>query len=232
MVYQTDDVHKDLKRRIVEEELSPGVFLVERDISLEYNVSRTPVREALRQLVSDGLVVLDRGRGYSVRQLSIEDLLEIFIAREAVEGTLASLATARLESKLRERVVLLRTKLEEIDAAVQPSKAVNLGRQLHDYLAEAASNRTLMDFYDKLRNVAALTRNLSKKSTEVEILSQQEHLRIINAVLAGDRNDAERAMRLHLRGTCERMVASYLKGSTTSLGFVDHVTMSQERIDR
>lgn len=228
MVYHTDDVHKDLKRRIVEEELSPGDFLVERDISLEYNVSRTPVREALRQLVADGLVVLDRGRGYSVRQLSIEDLLEIFIAREAVEGTLASLATARLDSKLRERVVLIRSKLEEIDAAVQPSKAVNLGRQLHDHLAEAASNRTLMDFYDKLRNVAALTRNLSKKSIEVEILSQQEHLKIINAVLSEDRNEAERAMRLHLRGTCERMVASYLKGSTTSLGFVDHVSLSRE----
>ena len=69
LVYHSDDVYKDLKRRIIEEDLRPGDVLVERDVSLNYNVSRTPAREALRQLVSDGLVVLIRGRGYSVRQL-------------------------------------------------------------------------------------------------------------------------------------------------------------------
>ncbi|MFW5843960.1 MAG: GntR family transcriptional regulator [Spirochaetota bacterium] len=223
MVYQTEDVHQDLKRRIVEEDLSPGDFLVERDISLEYNVSRTPVREALRLLVADGLVVLKRGRGYSVRQLTIEDLLEIFIAREAVEGTLASLATARLDAKLRQRILSIKSSLEEVDPTVQPIKAVNLGRQLHDSLAHAAGNQTLLDFYDKLRNVAALTRNLSKKSVDVEVVSRQEHLRIITAVLEERRDAAERNMRLHLRGTCERMVAAYLKGSTTSLGFVEEL---------
>jgi DNA-binding GntR family transcriptional regulator len=221
LVYQTDDVHTDLRRRIIEEELKPGDFLVERDISLAYKVSRTPVREALRQLVAEGLVVLKRGRGYSVKQLTIEDLLEIFIAREAVEGTLASLATARLDAKLRQKLIAIKSSLEEIDPAIQPIKAVNLGRQLHDALADAAGNHTLLDFYHKLRNVAALTRNLSKKSVDVEVVSREEHLHIINAVLEEQRDAAERNMRLHLRGTCERMVAAYLKGSTTSLGFIE-----------
>jgi DNA-binding GntR family transcriptional regulator len=221
LVYQTDDVHTDLRRRIIDEELKPGDFLVERDISLAYKVSRTPVREALRQLVAEGLVVLKRGRGYSVKQLTIEDLLEIFIAREAVEGTLASLATARLDAKLRHKLLAIKSSLEEVDPAVQPIKAVNLGRQLHDALADAAGNQTLLDFYQKLRNVAALTRNLSKKSVDVEVVSRQEHLRIITAVLEEQRDAAERNMRLHLRGTCERMVAAYLKGSTTSLGFIE-----------
>ena len=221
MVYQADDVYNDLRRRIMEEELKPGDFLVERDVSVTYNVSRTPAREALRQLVADGLVTLDRGRGYSVRQLTVEDILEVFIAREAIEGTLASLATAHVDTRLINRLVHIRERLEEVDPARQPVKAVNLGRQLHDLLATAAEHRILYDFYQKLRNVAALTRNLSKKSVDVEIISRDEHLRIIDAVVAGKRDEAERQMRLHLRGTCERMVATYLQKRTASLGFIE-----------
>jgi DNA-binding GntR family transcriptional regulator len=221
MVYQGDDVYKDLRRRIIDEHLKPGEFLVERDVSITYNVSRTPAREALRQLVVDGLVVLDRGRGYSVRQLTVEDILEVFVAREAVEGTLASLATGHPDSRFLDRVAGIRERLEAVDPARQPAKAVNLGGQLHDLLAETAENRILYDFYQKLRNVAALTRNLSKKTVDVETVSREEHLRLIEAVVAGMRDEAERQMRLHLRGTCERMVASYLQRRTASLGFVE-----------
>lgn len=221
MVYQADDVYKDLRRRIIEEHLKPGEFLVERDVSVTYDVSRTPAREALRQLVADGLVVLDRGRGYSVRQLTVEDILEVFVAREAVEGTLASLATAHPDSRFLDRLAGIRDGLEAVDPARQPARAVSIGGQLHDLLAEAAENRTLNDFYQKLRNVAALTRNLSKKTVGVETISREDHLRIIEAVVEGKRDEAERQMRLHLRGTCERMVASYLKKRTASLGFVE-----------
>lgn len=220
MVYHTIDIENDLRRRIIEEELAPGDFLVERDLSKEYNVSRTPVRESLRQLVSDGLVVLNRGRGYSVRKLTIEDLLEIFISREAIEGTLTNLAAANLDTKLRKDLIQMQHRIEEIDATTQSIKALNLGRQMHDYLANSSGNKTLLDFYHKLQNAAALTRNLSKNRAEVEVVSKEEHLRIIAAVLSGNRDAAERAMRIHLRSTCERIVASYLKGSTTSLGFL------------
>lgn len=220
MVYQKQDVYHDLRRRILEEELPPGAPLVERDVSTTYKVSRTPVREALRQLVADGLVVLDPGRGYSVRRMTVEDLIEVFVAREAVEGTIASLATAHMDAPKREELLRLREQFRDLDVERDPGAAVNLGRQLHDFLATTAENGILFDFYEKLRDVATLTRNVSKRSADVEVASREDHLKIIEAVLFGRRDDAERRMRLHLRGTCERMVAEYLRRRTATLGFV------------
>lgn len=220
MVYQKQDVYHDLRRRIIEEELSPGAPLVERDVSATYKISRTPVREALRQLVADGLVVLDRGRGYSVRRMTVEDLIEVFVAREAVEGTIASLATAHMDAPQGEELLRLREQFRDVDVKQDPGAAVNLGRQLHDFLATTAKNGILFDFYQILRDVAMLTRNVSKRSADVEVVSREDHLKIIEAVLCGRRDDAERHMRLHLRGTCERMVAEYLRRHTATLGFV------------
>ena len=220
MVYQKQDVYHDLRRRIIEEELNPGAPLVERDVSATYKVSRTPVREALRRLVADGLVVLDRGRGYSVRRMTIEDIIEIFVAREAVEATISSLATAHMDASLRDALLRLRDQLRDVDVQQDPGAAVNLGRQLHDLLATTADNGVLFDFYQKLRDVTMLTRNVSKRSADVEVASREDHLRIIEAVLCGRRDDAERYMRLHLRGTCERLVAAYLQRRTATLSLV------------
>jgi DNA-binding GntR family transcriptional regulator len=147
--------------------------------------------------------------------------VEVFVARAAVESTLASLATAHLDTGLKKRLLNIRNQLERVDVYSNPVRAVSLGRSLHDLLAANASNQTLYDFYAKLRNVAALTRNLSKRSAEIEAISRQDHFRIIDAVVEGDRDEAEASMRLHLSGTCERVVASYLGAKTANRAFVD-----------
>ncbi|WP_319477792.1 GntR family transcriptional regulator [Marispirochaeta aestuarii] len=222
LVYHSDDVYKDLKRRIIEEDLRPGDVLVERDVSLNYNVSRTPAREALRQLVSDGLVVLIRGRGYSVRQLSVEDIIEVFVARESIEGTLANLSASHLNAEMQHRLENLKNEMEEINPEISPEKVIETGSRLHNLIAETAHNTMLYKFYQELCTVAALTRNLSKYTSKIESISRDEHILIINSLIAGNREDAEGYMRLHLRRTCERIVSSYLQKRTTSHHFLHH----------
>lgn len=222
MVYHSEDVYKDLKRRIMEEDLHPGEVLVERDVSISYNVSRTPAREALRQLVSDGLVVLSRGRGYSVRQLSVEDIIEVFVARESIEGTLANLSASHLNEKLKQRLENMKIEMEAIDPGVNPEKVIETGSKLHNLIAETAHNTMLYKFYQELSTVAALTRNLSKYTSKIESISRDEHILIINSLIAGNRDEAEGYMRLHLRRTCERIVSSYLQKRTVSHRFLHH----------
>ena len=220
MVYQSDDVYKDLRRRIIEEDLTPGAALVERDVSMRYEVSRTPAREALRQLVSDGLVVLTRGRGYTVRQLSAEDIIEVFVARESIEGTMASLAASHVDDSLRVRLNIVRGQIERLNAEDNPKKAIELGSNLHDILAEVANNTILFKFYQEVRTVAALTRNLSKNTVKSEAASREEHLQIIDSVLAEKKEEAESLMRLHLHHTCERMIKAYLRKHTAYHNFL------------
>jgi DNA-binding GntR family transcriptional regulator len=87
-----NELYKELKSKIFDEDISPGTWLVERELCDQYSLSRTPVREILRVLVSDGLITLEPTKGYSVRKLSFEEIVEIFHARESVEGMAARLS--------------------------------------------------------------------------------------------------------------------------------------------
>ena len=87
-----EEIHQELKQRIIREEYSPGQWIIEREICEKYGLSRTPVREILRKLVSDGLLELQPAKGYLVRKLSWEEVVAIFQAREGVEGMAARLA--------------------------------------------------------------------------------------------------------------------------------------------
>lgn len=208
---ESTEIYEDIKKRIIAEELKPGQQLIERDISDQYGISRTPVREILRRLIADGLVVLERSKGYKVRQLSIEEIIEIFVARETIEGTVIALACERRDQGLLMELEQLKETLLAADVESDPGKAVECGRRLHNLGARYAKNAILMDFYQSLQNVAALTRNITRKWFAIEEQSRLEHLEIIEAMQAGQSRRAEQLMRNHLRRTCRRLVDSYLR---------------------
>ena len=80
-------------------DLLPGRILVEREISDEYGLSRTPIREILWQLVSDGLLNKEYSKGYMVRKISLEEIFNIFQSRAGIEGIAARLACQKGDAK-------------------------------------------------------------------------------------------------------------------------------------
>jgi len=86
------NVYEDIRRQIVEEKLVPGQWLVERELCKTYSMSRTPIREILWSLTADGFLEQEANRGFVVRRLGLEQIFEIFQAREAIEGMAARLA--------------------------------------------------------------------------------------------------------------------------------------------
>jgi DNA-binding GntR family transcriptional regulator len=205
-----EDVYKILKKRILEEELAPGQWLVERDISDSYKISRTPVREILRVLAADGLVTMEPSKGYSVRKLSIEEIVEIFQAREAVEGMAARLCCLRGDGRFFSRVERLKTQFGQMDIEKDSSLGVIVGDELHSAIVEAANNAPILEFYQKLRNLAALTRNITKRSIEIEENSRKGHLTITNAILEKDEVKSEQCIREHINSTCRLLTESFL----------------------
>lgn len=206
----TNDMYDDLKCKITQEELRAGQWLVERELSEQYGLSRTPVREVLRRLVADGFLELKPSKGYIVKELSLKEIIETFQAREAIEGMLVRFACQRGDDEFFARIAELRQRLEALDIEQHEETGVKIGSELHDLIAETAKNALLMEFYQKLKNLAAITRNITKKSTSIEQHSKEDHLAIMKAIEAKDGEQGEQYMRMHLRETCRKLVEDYV----------------------
>ncbi|KAF2957266.1 hypothetical protein AS159_09575 [Thermotoga sp. Ku-13t] len=204
-----EKIYLDLREKILNEEIKPGEWIVERKLTEVYGVSRTPIREVLRMLMEDGLIELNGKKGYTVRKLTLEDFVEIYTAREAIEGAAARLACRNRNEELIQKLQKLKQELELVDIDSDPAEGVALGRQLHDLLIEYSGNRILKKFYEKLRLLTNMTRNITKRSVDIEKKSRDEHIQIIEAVLKGDETEAEDLLRKHLRRTLSSVIETY-----------------------
>jgi DNA-binding GntR family transcriptional regulator len=199
-----DELYNQLKMKIFNEEIPPGTWLVEREISEKYNVSRTPVREILRVLAADGLIIFEPTKGYSVRKLGFDEIVEIFNARESLEGMASRLACIRGDQDFFSNIKKIRKQLEQVDVKKDPSLGVEIGHTLHNAIVKEANNKIL----------SALTRNLTKRSVEIELNSQKDHIAIADAILEKDEDKSEQAMRKHIKSTCLLLTQYHLMEQT------------------
>jgi len=203
---EKNTIYKKLKNQIMSGELLPGSILLEREISDKYGISRTPVREILWWLASDGLLNKDPSRGYITRKMSLEEIFNIFQSREAIEGMAVRVACQKDDDIFFAKIKEIGKKIKEVDIEKNSQEGVFFGRKLHDLIITTASNPFLSEFYNKLRNLAVLIRNITQRSVFIEKKSQESHLVIINALEEKDEEKSEHCMREHLRTTCRLMV--------------------------
>ena len=154
-----------------------------------------------------------------MRKLNLEEIVEIFQAREAIEGTAARLSCIKGDESFFSRIAELGEQFENLDIREDGSSGVAIGNELHDAIIEAANNKLLSEFYQKLRNLLTLIRNITKKSVEIEMNSQNGHLAITKAVQERNEIKSEQCMREHLITTCRSLIQSYLVNQT---GFTDN----------
>ena len=209
-----DEIINDLTQRITSEDLPQGAWLVEREISERYGISRTPVREILRVLAASGLVEQLPGKGFRVKQLTFEDIIAIFNAREAVESMLTRLACKFADAGFLQEIREFGNKLEGVDVGKNITKAMGLGRNIHDCIADGANNFILSEFYYKLKNLHAFTAVITRRLPHLEENSKLHHLRLVEAIEAGDVDGSEQAMRDHIRATCKSTVEAYIADRT------------------
>ena len=205
-------VYEDIRRQIVEENLAPGQWLIERELCEAYSMSRTPIREILWRLTADGFLEQEANRGFVVRRLGLEQIFEIFQAREAVEGMAARLACRRGGEPFRTMLRDIKKKIANADIESDPTLGIALGRELHKAIMGAANNGILAGINERLENLTLLTANITKRSPAIERASGDAHLNIINALLQQDEEKGEQLMREHLRETCRNVVDQFYPG--------------------
>jgi DNA-binding GntR family transcriptional regulator len=205
-------VYEDIRQQIVDERLAPGQWLIERELCQSYGLSRTPIREILWKLTADGFVEQEANRGFVVRRLGLEQIFEIFQAREAIEGMAARLACLRGGEAFRSTLREIKKKITRTNIESDPTAGIALGRELHRAIMDAAQNGIMSVINKRLENMTVLTANITKRSPAIEKASAEAHLNIINAVLEQDQEKAEQMMREHLRETCRHVVEQFYPG--------------------
>ena len=195
---RAEDLCHILEQQILGGELPPGFRLDEQNLAQRHKVSRTPVREALRQLASTGLVEMRSRQTPIVATLTIPTLIQMFQVMAELEGLCARLATRRITQEqlaaLEESHRRLETSLQEGD----PNMFYDINREFHDLVYEAAENAFLADQTRMLRNrVAPYRRHVTFRPGRMSS-TIGEHRAVIDAIAKGDADTAGRAMRDHV----------------------------------
>ena len=198
----TDRVYEDIRRKVIDSELSPGSQILEQDLAAMLGVSRTPVREALVRLENEGLVEIIPRHGIRIVPVSITDMREIYQVCVALESTAAGLAaSAGLSREAIDGLVaicdLMTASLtrDEIEQWALDDEAFHLR------IVELSGNRRLREIvancWDQVHRARMFTLRLHPHPQPAK--SIQEHLAIVAAIRKGDAERAAALMRDHRR---------------------------------
>jgi DNA-binding GntR family transcriptional regulator len=198
-----------LRRAIVSGLLQPGEALSETVLARRFGVSRTPVREALKQLEREHLVEIVPRVGTYVRQATAGEVLDALVVKEALEGAAARLLAARPDAPETAELARVALDLERAAAAGDLHRVVEANQRFHELIHRGSASVKLQFHLELLLNEFRVPyqRLVSLTLSQPRRLRRmlEEHRRILTAIEAHDPADAERAMRAHVRAGREEL---------------------------
>lgn len=194
-----DIVREALRDAILDGEVSSGARLREEELARQFGVSRTPIREALQQLSADGFVEVSPHQGAVVSQLTVEDILAIYVVREALEGVSARLAARRATPEQCASLLALVEEMESTADTASPSGMATLNLRFHAELRRAAGNRHLDRFLSQIEHAVRRFGQTTYAYPGRTSASLAEHRALIEAVIARDPERAEALAIQHMR---------------------------------
>lgn len=201
--FLVDTAYNDIHDAIVSNELEPGTALSEGALSKHFGISRTPVREALKRLEEQRLVKIVPRKGAFVTEISTEKIIETYQLREALECFAVQFVPKYGDPKeLDDLIYGFEQSQRWIDEG-KIDQINDLDIRLHRFIAHSSRNEMLCTLEDQLLN--EVTRLRRMVPTVPGRLGQQreEQLRIVNALKAGNVEEAQKELRNHLRAVCD-----------------------------
>jgi DNA-binding GntR family transcriptional regulator len=201
-----DWVTASLREAILSDYFEPGEKLDQDRIAEELEVSRTPVREALRRLQSEGFVDVRPHYGAYIHQVSPDEIREVFEVRALLEAEVVRQVTPLIpESALDELGRALSESQAELDAG-SVSKHFEADAHFHETLISFVQNDLLKEMLDSLTNRLAMVRRLAQTKPGSHIpASVEEHSAVVQAMRERDAEEAVRLMELHLQRSSLRI---------------------------
>lgn len=203
ILYQ--EVADQLRAMIRSGELKAGEWIDEVRLTSALGISRTPLREALKVLVAEGLLRIEPRRGCSVNELSARDLDDIFPLMAMLEGRCAYEAARKVSGADLERLEPLHRDLRHHAEIGDIDQYYQANARIHEAIQKLADNRWLSGLIDNLRQVISLSRHRSLACPGRVRESCAEHLAIFAALKARDAEGAEAVTRKHLMRQLEAL---------------------------
>jgi DNA-binding GntR family transcriptional regulator len=193
-----EDVAERLRAQIFAHELAPGSWLDEQSLAQQFGISRTPMREAIKVLASEGLVTTKMNRGAYVTEVDRSDLEQIFTVLSLLEGQAAKETASKATEEELNLLDDLHHRLEKAAADRDVEQFFEINVKFHELIQDIASNTWMNGVIADLRKVLKLQRRDSLTRTGRLQNSLLEHREILQAILKRDPTAAEAAMRKHL----------------------------------
>jgi len=204
----SEKIYKILKDQIINEELKPGERLLDEKLASEFGVSRTPVREALTRLSSEGLIEITPRSGMYVKRLSRKDVEEIYEIRKVLEGLAARQATPIIDDKELNQLSLLLNKAQRSLDSDDRQICIDLDIRLHDAILKNCQNSRLTSIMNNLNTLIHVFRVRVARNKEKARQALIEHEAILKAIKVRDADKAEKMMMEHIEKS-KKYIFSY-----------------------
>ena len=200
-----------IKSQIISHQLKPGTMLIERKLCNQLNISRTPVREALQQLVAEGMVTNIPPKGCMVNEIRYEEIAKIYDVRTYLEGLGARLSAACITAdqiaRLRALVVRMERYLEELDF----TNLFEVDNIFHAAILEYSKNDLLLNIYNTFLGAQVMRINhLNREQPDQLYELHRYHTFVIDALEAGDADKSEQMIREHIQNSKKRLLYKFM----------------------
>ena len=198
-----DQVYQILRDEICAGKYAPGSWLQETELTEYLGVSRSPVREALRRLVADGLLMEIPNKGVFVKEFTCRDIDEIFDMRVMLESYAIRKSRSRMTSARLQKLFDILEELEHTHAAQELAVYTQSDEILHNRIVELSENSLVISTYDRVRSMNQQFRVLSLTSHRRFDESLEEHRQIVQSLAVGDVETACATNNRHLELACQ-----------------------------
>jgi DNA-binding GntR family transcriptional regulator len=196
-----------LRTLILRRHLRPGERLVQSELAEQLGVSRTPIREALYELASDGLVVLSPRKGASVADFSLDDLKDIYSIRIPLEGYGAYLATQNIGPEELAQLETLVDQMKELFERGARWQLLDVNREFYATFYATAGRKRLYELIMKHLDMAGLYRRMAFTVEDHYAGTVTEHAELLEFVKQGNALEVERRTRIGLEQTVATLIA-------------------------
>jgi DNA-binding GntR family transcriptional regulator len=200
-------VADSIREAILRGDYAPNQWLVEADLSVRFDASRGTIRSALVHLASEGVVERIQNRGARVREVTLEEAIEISEVRMVVEALCAGKAADRATAKDCARLRGIGTEMKQAVAEGDLLRYSELNRQLHAQIRQISGQNTATAVLERLRGQNIRHQFRLALHPGRATVSLPQHLAMIDAICAGDAAAAEMATRAHLASVIETLPA-------------------------
>jgi DNA-binding GntR family transcriptional regulator len=201
-------VYQILRESILTKKFQPGERLLELKLAQELGVSRSPIREALRMLEQDGLVVTS-DYGTMVNPMELDDIEEVYQCRVATEPYAGYLAAQKITDNDILELEQLLSDAELAYSQKESERVVELTTAFHDLIVRISGNKRLSEIVDKLRSLIILARHTEHKEYSRPRDYLDEHLEIVKALKEKNPNAVEDILRKHIQNDWQYYLKQY-----------------------